>query len=200
MERPPSQTSARPAGGLAETISLVALRTLPVAVWLADATGQIDWMNDAAVALVGSVGRIHFSALLAAESVNDARELFSRIVLGVVAATSQPVRLRGRSGELRAELASVPIRRLGEVVGVLTAITAHVEHVPAAVGADRPKLTPRQHEVLLLLADGCSTDQIAARLQIAEETARNHINQLLAKLGAHSRLQAVVVAGRNGWL
>jgi DNA-binding CsgD family transcriptional regulator len=198
MERPPQKTR-RGASGLAESVSLAALGALPIAVWIADAAGQLAWMNDAAIALFGSVGRSHFSALLAAESVNDARDLFSRLVLGVAAATTQRVRLRSRGGEVRAELASVPLRRGGELVGVLTAVASQPDEAPGA-SPDRPRLTRRQHEVLLLLADGASTAQIAARLQIAEETARNHINQLLARLGAHSRLEAVVVAGRNGWL
>jgi DNA-binding CsgD family transcriptional regulator len=199
MERP-SQKTPRRASGLAESVSLAALGALPVAIWIADASGQLAWMNDAAIALFGSVGRVHFSALLASESVNDARDLFCRVVLGVTTATNQRVRLRSRAGEVRAELASVPLRREGELVGVLTAVAAQPEQDPGAECPDRPRLTPRQHEVLLLLADGASTAQIATRLRIAEETARNHINQLLAKLGAHSRLEAVVLAGRNGWL
>jgi DNA-binding CsgD family transcriptional regulator len=199
MERP-SPKAVRSVGGLAETATLAALRALPVAAWIADPTGQLDWMNDAAIALFGQVGRINFAALLAPESVNDARDLFSRLVLGFVAAASQGVRLRGRGGEVRAELASVPIRRAQEVVGVLTLVTTDAEQPAAGAGRARPKLTPRQHEVLLLLAEGCSTTQIAERLRISVDTARNHVNQLLARLGAHSRLEAVVIAGRNGWL
>ena len=86
------------------------------------------------------------------------------------------------------------------MVGVLTAVVTNGEQATVRAGAARPNLTPRQHEVLLLLSAGCSTKQIAAQLQISAETARNHVNQLLAKLGAHSRLQAVVMAGHNGWL
>jgi DNA-binding NarL/FixJ family response regulator len=54
--------------------------------------------------------------------------------------------------------------------------------------------------VLELLAQGHSTARIAAELQIADETARNHVRLLLAELGVHTRLEAVVVAFRNGWL
>jgi two-component system response regulator DesR len=61
-------------------------------------------------------------------------------------------------------------------------------------------LTPRQHQVLELLAAGASTRRIAAELQIAEETARNHIRLLLAELRVHTRLEAVVAAFRNGWI
>lgn len=61
-------------------------------------------------------------------------------------------------------------------------------------------LTRRQLEVLRLLADGKATDQIASELGLSRTTVRNHIANLLAALGAHSRLQAVVVARRVGIL
>ena len=60
------------------------------------------------------------------------------------------------------------------------------------------ELTPRQAEVLRHLASGCSTDQIAARLGISVETVRNHIRDLLKRLGVHSRLEAVVEGRRRG--
>ena len=61
-------------------------------------------------------------------------------------------------------------------------------------------LTKRQLEVLRLLAEGKSTDEITAELGVSRTTARNHIANLLAALGAHSRLQAVVIARRAGIL
>jgi DNA-binding NarL/FixJ family response regulator len=63
-----------------------------------------------------------------------------------------------------------------------------------------PRLTPRQHQVLELLADGAATATIAGRLGISEDTARNHIRLLLQELRVHTRLEAVVAAFRNGWL
>lgn len=61
-------------------------------------------------------------------------------------------------------------------------------------------LTPRQREVLLLLADGLSTPVIATRLGLSKETVRNHVRAVLAELGCHSRLEAVVEARRRGLL
>jgi DNA-binding CsgD family transcriptional regulator len=63
-----------------------------------------------------------------------------------------------------------------------------------------PVLTPRQREVLQLLAEGLDTGEIAERLGVAPETARNHIRGLLGRLEAHSRLEAVVFARRRGLL
>ena len=59
-------------------------------------------------------------------------------------------------------------------------------------------LTPRQQEVLNLLGQGGSTEQIAAQLHVTTETVRNHIRHVLKALGAHSRLEAVVVARQQG--
>lgn len=59
-------------------------------------------------------------------------------------------------------------------------------------------LTPRELEVLQLLADGLSNVAIAERLGIQLVTARNHVQSLLAKLEAHSKLEAVSIALRRG--
>jgi DNA-binding NarL/FixJ family response regulator len=59
-----------------------------------------------------------------------------------------------------------------------------------------PDLTPRQIEVLRLLEQGRTTTQIAAELHLSHETVRNHIRRLMHRLGAHTRLEAVVLARR----
>jgi DNA-binding NarL/FixJ family response regulator len=60
------------------------------------------------------------------------------------------------------------------------------------------RLTAREKEVLRALAEGLDGQQIAARLNISPVTERNHIANILAKLGVHSRLQALVFALRHG--
>jgi len=62
----------------------------------------------------------------------------------------------------------------------------------------RPPLTAREIEVLRLLIDGWETDRIAATLRITRTTVRNHVQRLLRKLGAHSKLEAVAIATRLG--
>jgi DNA-binding NarL/FixJ family response regulator len=57
-------------------------------------------------------------------------------------------------------------------------------------------LTPRQTQVLAGLAEGKSTDQIAAELVLAPVTVRNHVANILVALGVHSRLEAVARARR----
>jgi len=62
------------------------------------------------------------------------------------------------------------------------------------------KLTPREIEVLCLVASGTSTQDIAHTLGIQTSTVSNHIQHILDKLGAHTKLQAVYVAQRRGLL
>jgi DNA-binding NarL/FixJ family response regulator len=61
-------------------------------------------------------------------------------------------------------------------------------------------LTPREQEVLQLLAEGLSNKQIASRLGISEHTAKFHVAKLLQKLGVESRSEAVFVGVRLGLL
>jgi DNA-binding NarL/FixJ family response regulator len=60
------------------------------------------------------------------------------------------------------------------------------------------RLTPREREVLTLLAQGGDNDSIARVLVISPQTARTHIQNVLVKLGVHSRLEAAAVAIQNG--
>ena len=61
-------------------------------------------------------------------------------------------------------------------------------------GAD---LTSREREVLRLVAEGLSTPDMAARLVVSTNTVRNHVQSILTKLGAHSKLEALVIANRS---
>jgi DNA-binding NarL/FixJ family response regulator len=77
---------------------------------------------------------------------------------------------------------------------------------PGAVAAgaaramgDEP-LTPRETEVLALMAEGLPNKAIAGRLGVTEHTAKFHVNAILRKLGAQSRTEAVVLATRRGLL
>ena len=60
-------------------------------------------------------------------------------------------------------------------------------------------LSPREREVLVLMADGLSNIEIATRMKISEKTARNHASNLFDKLGVRSRTQAVVFARDHGF-
>jgi DNA-binding NarL/FixJ family response regulator len=61
-------------------------------------------------------------------------------------------------------------------------------------------LTGREREVLQLAAEGLANKQIAARLEISENTVKFHLSSLYAKLGVTSRTEAVRAGARRGWV
>lgn len=62
------------------------------------------------------------------------------------------------------------------------------------------RLTPRELEILRLIADGFSNEEIARRLFLSIHTVKNHIHKVLETLGVHSRWDAVRLAAAKGWL
>jgi PAS domain S-box-containing protein len=81
---------------------------------------------------------------------------------------------------------------LGEFMLRAAEVTAPVT-LPVKVHPEG-ELTAREEEVLLLLGEGLSAKAIAQKLVISEATARNHIQNVLSKLGVHSRLEAALYA------
>jgi DNA-binding NarL/FixJ family response regulator len=72
------------------------------------------------------------------------------------------------------------------------------EAPPAALPAVLGELTPREHEVLDLLAAGLSNPEICSRLVISEATAKTHVARILQKLGLRDRVQVVIYAYEVG--
>ena len=97
-------------------------------------------------------------------------------------------RLAAGAGLLSAAEAAEPSRLAARAQG------AHDARSRAPFG----RLTAREEDVLMALADGLTDKEIAERLQIGTETVRTHLARIFAKLGAESRLHALAVAVRLG--
>ena len=63
-----------------------------------------------------------------------------------------------------------------------------------------PPLTPRETEVLHHVAAGLQNKEVARNLGLSLATVRNHVHNVLVKLGVHSKLEAVSLSFRNGWI
>jgi len=90
-----------------------------------------------------------------------------------------------------------------ELADELLALLARVAPEPVAAAASPTtgiSLTPREREVLTLLAQGLANKAIAPRLHISEHTVKAHVASIFEKLGAGTRAEAVVTAARLGIL
>ena len=110
-------------------------------------------------------------------------------------ATSAAFRIVGLDGRTRRVVSRAhPLR---PVAGALHAVGVVSLLETAPRDARAPVLTARQLEVLALLAEGLTSEAIAAQLVISVATVRNHVTAILRELGAHSRLEAVAEARRR---
>lgn len=99
-------------------------------------------------------------------------------------------------------LKEAPLEDLLRAVRTLAAGEGYVDPVlagslAASVGERLPELTVRERDVLRLLADGLSNEEIGKKLFISAETVRTHLRKAMDKLGAETRTQAVAVALRD---
>jgi PAS domain S-box-containing protein len=106
------------------------------------------------------------------------------------------------SGQLRGVRAQhLPLRSGGVIVGVLILAFDPRRPPSGVIGIEsQPRLTPRQREILELIAAGLSTSEIATQLTISRETVRNHLRSLFSELHVHTRLEAIAAAQRLGLL
>lgn len=100
-------------------------------------------------------------------------------------------------------LKEAPIDDLLRAIRAVAAGGTYVDPVLAGTlagsptGAKRPELTVRERDILRLLADGLSNEEIGNALFISPETVRTHVRKAMAKLGADTRTQAVARALRD---
>jgi DNA-binding NarL/FixJ family response regulator len=145
------------------------------------------------------------------DGITAIREIKSRWpALEVVAITSfveeAKVRAALEAGAAGYLLKDADADQVAQAIRAAIAGETHLDPVVARLLADslrepaRPgeDLTPREREVLGLVAEGASNRQIAATLVVSERTARTHVSAILGKLGLVSRTQAALWAVREG--
>src|SRR5581483_2157251 len=93
-----------------------------------------------------------------------------------------------------------------ELLDVIRAVHRGQKRIPPEIAAEladhasEDDLSPREIDVLRLVATGNGNRDIAARLSITEETVKNHMTHILAKLGANDRTHAVTIGIRRGFI
>ena len=197
----------------------------PVRAGLAALLG--DFPEIAVVAEVSGAGELETAllrerpAVVLAEDVPESRERLLDLLAGDIGLV-----LLGDARDGWGLLASAPLRGWGyllrdaegaEMAGAIAAAGAGLVALDrsllpapgfsalsfsAAEDADCPDEAPtaREREVLELLARGLPNKQVAARLGISPHTVKFHVASLLAKLGASSRMEAVTLGARRGWV
>jgi DNA-binding CsgD family transcriptional regulator len=175
------------------------LELLPSSVYVQDTGGIVVWANSITRALFGDIVGQRGAGFIDTMYRNEAATRFRRLMLGVDEFLGMDVVLVDREGaRLRGTVSATPIKGATGIVGLFGVLHIHERlDEPAPVG---PKLSRREAEVLRLLAAGLSTRSIANDLHIAYDTARNHVNALLRRLGAHSRVEAIALARGHGLL
>jgi PAS domain S-box-containing protein len=105
-------------------------------------------------------------------------------------------------GNLRGVRAQhLPLQHDGTIVGVLI-LAFEVARLPSESVRPQPvpRVTPRQRQILTLIASGLSTAEVARELTLSPETVRNHLRHAFRELGAHNRVEAIAAAQRLGLL
>jgi PAS domain S-box-containing protein len=183
-------------------LSLIDSLVVPASIH--DVSGRFLHMNAAAERASGKsnaelVGR-HYSELLPPEERERVATQYRR-----AAERGEPTDFEsmfidagGLQRGVRAQ--HLPLRSNDEIVGVLI-LAFEVGRPLSQLDRDpQPRLTPRQREVLELIASGASTSVMATTLTLSTETVRNHVRNVLRELQVHTRLEAIAAARRIGLL
>jgi DNA-binding NarL/FixJ family response regulator len=107
-----------------------------------------------------------------------------------------------RAAAITARLGARPLDAEVKALAQRARLRLDPDATPAATDPPTPAehlgLTPREAEVLALVAAGRSNGQIAQALYISPKTASVHVSNILAKLGVHTRVEAAAIAHRLG--
>jgi two-component system response regulator DesR len=181
---------------------IAALDEVPSRIALLDDHGNVRWQNRASLDVWGSVSG-HFTASVPPTEVAEAQAALDAVLRDGSSVDTFAHRLVAGNGDYVGVLGRLNAVELHD--GTKVVVVVNLADLPAAGtfadrGAGRATVTRRQLDVLRLLDQGRSTAEIARELTLSPTTVRNHIANILAALGAHSRLQAVATARASGVL
>jgi len=178
---------------------------------VSDQDDRIVFWNRAAAELLGrpsaeAVGRRCFD-VVGGHDVYGNRFCYENCPVKNAVASTQPVSgfvLDVACGDAarhttHATILPVPGSQPGEfmIVHILDRVPPAAAARPAAWPA---RFTPREREILQSIAAGLQNKEVAQHLGISPATVRNHVHNILEKLGVHSKLEAVSLAFRSGWI
>lgn len=152
-----------------------------------------DWavQNEKTLASLAGLSDVGVPVLALLNDETEAARVLSAGAQGILLREDEPQTL------------SVAVRALAQGLMVLEPRLSSLLAFPQPQGEIEPlgeALTPRELQVLHLLAEGLSNKQIAKRLEVSEHTAKFHVAAILSKLGVESRTEAAVRAVQLGLL
>jgi two-component system, NarL family, nitrate/nitrite response regulator NarL len=156
---------------------------------LVEAADAVVWDTGASGSLEGLRAVARVPALVLPWSPEQAREALAAGARGVLSRERLEEQLE----------AALQVVTLGLLV-IDDGFDAEVLRAPSPEGPLVEPLTPRETEVLQLLAQGLTNRRVGERLGISEHTAKFHVNAILGKLGARTRGEAIAQAARLGLL
>jgi len=174
-----------------------ALTEVNVPAYVIDRHGMVCWLNDAGRAICGDVVGRPFTEVVAVDK-DRARRIFESNLAGFPNPDRSIEVQDARGRKTRVEISSTRLGSGHHVVGMF-GLAVPKSKPPARTALQSP-LTLRQQEILEHLAVGKSTAMIAEELFLSRETVRNHVRQILQRLGTNSRLSAVAEARRQGYI
>jgi DNA-binding NarL/FixJ family response regulator len=123
-------------------------------------------------------------------------------VRGILPDDATTEELAAASEAAAAGLVILPSEQVGDLVGARPAASAvrDFPHAPGRSTSQVPTLTPREREILAMLAEGLPNKLIASRLGISDHTVKTHLEAIFDKLSASNRAEAVARAVRSGLL
>ena len=143
--------------------------------------------------------RVPESIIIMLTAYEEDEKLFTAIKAGaqgyILKSSSSKSLVRGVRGALDGE-SSVPGKLAKKLLAEFSKLSSQVENIPVEETA--PILTPREFEVLNVMATGASNQEIADTLAIGLQTVKSHVKSILNKLQVKSRLQAAEIGKKQG--